>query len=122
MRLDTEPAAVTAILLGIIGVLTTSGLAIPDNLNEVVAHAVPVVMGAALAATTRPVKVPIIVAGVIELFVVAAALGINFPGPNDNEWLAAVSTLLTAIGALVVRAQVTPNAVPGVLDHEVVNG
>jgi hypothetical protein len=120
--LKVEPAAVVSVILGFLAVLVSSGVDVPDDLSGILAHGIPLIMGAVLAVTVRPVKVPVIVAGVVELFVIAGSLGIDFPGPNDAEWVAAVSTLLTALGALLIRSQATPAGVVGVVDPEVIGG
>jgi hypothetical protein len=117
--LKTEPAAVTAVIVALLAFLVATGLEIPLTARTETAVAVPLLMGAALAATVRPVKVPVIVAGIVELFVLAAAYGLNLPG-DDKTFVMSLSALLTALGALLVRMGVVPNTSSSPVDPEVV--
>lgn len=113
--LKTEPAAVVAVVVAAFGVFTVSGGVLPDGAVEAAAKAVPAVMVGALALVTRPVKVPLVVAAVVELLLFATVWGVDLPG-DDAAFVAAVSTLLTAGGALVVRMGVSPLWVLGPVD------
>jgi hypothetical protein len=99
-----EPALFLAVLAGILNIIVAFGLGVSADQATLIIAAIDAVIGAAMAALTRPVAPAAFTTAVSAVFALLMGWGLDFTA----EQVAAVNALVLAGLTLSTRKQVTP--------------
>jgi hypothetical protein len=106
--LKTEPTMVTSVCQGALAIAVTLGLSLTAGQTGALEAAAAGVAAIIVAASTRPVPVPILAGALTAIFTCLVAFGVHGVTPAV---VSSVNAAIVAILAIVLRVHQTPVAV-----------